>query len=235
MLLILPLSGRKLRYLEEFYRMYYLPSQFESNDLQRNIFWLQIALKAPFAPPLYALVISEKETEYKKYQKLLQMHINYLLTKNLVYLAARFDKHKPVFFNKPYAKDIVRSLAIAKFFYEGATFYWKKVTFHYQDLTELKEFKTVKTKLNFAEHLIYRIYVKDLDYQRIIDRKLTKLTKTYEYFKQELTEEELKEALANEPIDKRSLFKNDPFFTGELFKHWFKDNFFTQEKVENNN
>ncbi len=171
-------SSTKFRYVEDFYSLYYIPQKMENDDLNRNIFWLKWALAAPFAPPIFALTPPENEKTYEKYKKLMRMHLHYLITKNLVFLAARFDKHKPVFYNKPYREDILKSLKIAEYLYREADKEWKKVMLYYKELRKVK----VRTKLNFLEETLYRIRIKELDYQRVIQRKLKKLAKTEKYF-----------------------------------------------------
>ncbi len=178
-------EARKLYYLEEFYRLYYLPLKFDNQDLARNIHWLQFATNRPFAPPIHALLVHDDETTYKKYQILLKMHLHYLLTKNFVYLAARFDKHKPVFFNKPYAKDILASLKIAEYLYREAIREWKIViNDYYSQVKDISEYKRVRTRISFLDELITRITTGELDYQRVIERRLKKISEAKEYFSQ---------------------------------------------------
>ncbi len=171
-------SSTKFRYVEDFYSLYYLPNKMENQDLNRNIFWLRWALAAPFAPPLFALKPPKNEQAYEKYKKLMRMHLHYLVTKNFVFLAARFDKHRPVFYNLPYKEDILKSLNIAEYLYQEAQKEWQKVLPYYQELRRVR----VRTELNFLEDSLYRIYTKELDYDRVIKRKLKKLSKTKAYF-----------------------------------------------------
>lgn len=179
LLLIVLVSGGKLRYKEEFYRLYYLPHYSSQTDYNRNIFWLQIAMSAAFAPPIQALAICETEEEYQKYQILLKMHLNYLIAKNHVFIAARYDKHKPLWFNRRYKKDILKSLDIAEYHYLCAQNYWEEVLRYKQEAETIKK---TRIKIDFLEDMIYKIDTDDVNYRRVTDRQLNKLKKTRSFF-----------------------------------------------------
>ena len=172
-------STKKLETFEEFYHLYYLTSYYDNHHLKRNIFWLQKTLKKPFAPPIQALVISTNIDQYRRYQRLIKMQVYYLLTKNYVLLAARFDKHYPVFFNKKYSKENLRSLNIAKNYYQTATTYWKECLKYHREADKIKK----KTKLTFIEDLFYRIKYENFNYNTIIRRKIAKVEEKKDYFK----------------------------------------------------
>ena len=174
-------SSRQLLYKEEFYRLYYLPLYHTQHDYNRNIFWLQIAMKAAWAPPIQALVISKKPVEYQKYQLLIRMHLNYLMTKNAVYLGARYDKHEPRWFNKPYKKEILESLEIARYYYLTALRSWQEVLKYKKEL-QTPKFKFIHIDLFFTEDMIVRIDSKDLNYERVVKRQLAKIEQTIDYF-----------------------------------------------------
>ncbi|BBM88541.1 hypothetical protein COTS27_00222 [Spirochaetota bacterium] len=177
-LLVESSHARKLRYKEEFYNLYYLPQLYENHDLARNLHWLQVALKVPFAPPIQALIPHENEAEYEKYKVLVNMHLHYLLTKNWVFLAARFDKHRPVFFNIPYKEDILKSLDIAEVLYKGALESWNQTLEYFEVARTLRP----RSKLDFLETTVYKIQKREIDYTRVITRKLNKLARTRAYF-----------------------------------------------------
>ena len=175
------LYSRKLRYMEEFYRLYYLPQYFNKYDLRRNMVWLQTALKCHFDQPIRALVPVKTEREYEKYQMLLMTHINYLMTKNSVFLGARFDKHEPRFYNKPFKEDILKSLEWARYYYQTALNYWD-IVLDYKEIVE--EYDDVEVDIKFVNDLMYKIEVGDVDYYRVVNRKLEQLEEKIEYYKQ---------------------------------------------------
>ncbi len=174
------LQAKQLSTVEEFYRLYYLPQIFQVEDLRRNLFWLQIALKAPFATEIQALVVPKTPQEYEKYKLLLTLHINYLMAETCMGLAAEYDKHEPLFFNKPYAKDILESLDYARYYYECVKNYW-------QVMLDLKKeiqakYKKIHLDLQFTEDILVRIDSGDLDLKRVADRHLAKVEKTKIFF-----------------------------------------------------
>ncbi len=175
-------EARKLRYKEEFYNLYYLPQKYTTEDLARNLYWLQYARKAEFAPPIQALFVQEKADAYQKYKRLLNMHIGYLLSKNWVFSAARFDKHRPVFFNLDYSKDILESLKIAEGLYEIALAEWEYTVSQYE---AAQSFGTRTQGLEFLEQELYKIYTREIDYERVINRQLKKLRASRAYFESE--------------------------------------------------
>jgi hypothetical protein len=173
--------ARKLKYKEEFYRLHYLPQMYNNNDLGRNLFWLEIADYAAFSPPIQALVVTKTEKQYKKYKLLLKMHIAYLKARNKLFFAARYDKHEPVFFNKPYSDLILDSLTYAKYYYESAADDWEKVI---EYIEKLAKYDKEYVELGFIEDIRYRVTTGDLDLNRVINRKLKKLEITTAYFKE---------------------------------------------------
>ena len=186
LLLFCFLSGRPLFYLEEFYSLYYLPHHYQNNDIKRNLVWLEVALKSPFAPPLQALFIPKSEEQYEYYQIILTMHLNYLMAKNYIYLANRFQKHEPVFFNRPYTEENTNSIQISRRLYENALYYWDKTLLYYnkaKDYQRSESFANYITSLSFIENIIYRIDQDELNYKRVIDRQLNKLSQTESFFK----------------------------------------------------
>lgn len=108
------------------------------------------------------------------------MHLNYLITKSYVQAAARFDKHQPVFHDKFLKKEILNSLKFAKYHYEMANIYWE------QTLVLKKEARKIVSKkrvdLDFLNDLVFRINTKDLDYTRIVRRKLRLLKKKNAFY-----------------------------------------------------
>lgn len=173
-------SSTPLKTVEEFYRLYYLPQLYDQHDLNRNLYWLQFALKMPFATPIQALSVQKTEAQYARYQKLLTFHIHYLMTQTCVFLAARYDKHEPVFFNREFSKEISESLDWARYYYECADRYWTATLNLKKDLD--KSAKIRVEDMEFCEEALARINTGELDYKRVIDRQLAKLKKTKAYF-----------------------------------------------------
>jgi hypothetical protein len=60
---ILPLAAYYAEYKEQYYRLYHLHNIRYPDDTMENIHWLEMALKADFANPLYALALIENDVE----------------------------------------------------------------------------------------------------------------------------------------------------------------------------
>ena len=166
---------RKLKFKEEFYRLYYLPSYANKYDYARNIFWLEIAIKAPWAPPIQALIISEDERSYQKYQLMLYFHLNYLMARNTMYWASRYDKHEPVWFNKTYKEDILKSLEIAKYHYNNSLYYWQEMLNYKEQIQQIHD---RHLNLEFINNVIFKIDQNDINFERVINRQLKHIEKT---------------------------------------------------------
>ncbi len=106
-------------------------------------------------------------------------HINYLMTKNSVFLGARFDKHEPRFYNKPFKKEILESLEWARYYYETAINYWD-IVIEYKEITE--EYKDVDVDIKFVNDLLYKIEVGDVDYYRVVNRKLDQIKEKIKFY-----------------------------------------------------
>jgi hypothetical protein len=76
MLSAAPLDGYYVTYKEQYYRLFHLHYIQYPDDSMENIYWLERALKADFANPLYALALIENETQWEKYRSLFTMHLN---------------------------------------------------------------------------------------------------------------------------------------------------------------
>lgn len=181
-----PASSVPFSTLEEFYRIYYLPQLYDQHDLNRNLYYLQFALKMPFATPIQALSVQKTPEQYTRYQKLLTFHIHYLMTQTCVFLAARYDKHEPVFFNKEFSKEISQSLEWARYYYECADRYWSAALDLKKELDRSKRLRV--NDMEFSENLLARIDDGEVDYKRVISRQLAKLEKTKEYFRSPLSQ-----------------------------------------------
>lgn len=174
-----PLGARPLVTVEDYYRLYYLTQTPKNQDHLGNLYWMQRALQAPFATPIEALVVPENEAQYRRYRTLVRLHLHYLMAETCVALGARFDKHEPRFFNRPWSDDIVKSLDVAKFYYDLAQRYWNDLL---EDRKKLDADGGPRTELTFAEEIPGRIDEGQLDLTRVLDRQRAKLEKTREFF-----------------------------------------------------
>jgi len=174
------LTGAKLKFKEDFFRLHYMPLKPDNPDYQRNLFWLQYAVSAPYAPPIQALVISKTPEMYEKYKILLQMTLFYHMAMNEIAVAARFDKHEPVFFNKEYAADIIQSLSYARVHYNNALSYWNEMVKY---KTAAEKYKKIEIDMSFQQDILTRVDDGTLNLERVVTRKLENLDTKAEFFR----------------------------------------------------
>jgi len=167
------LMSWSVMYKEEFYRFYHIHYTQDPTDTVENIYWLERAQKAPFCNPLYALVKIEDKKQWEKYRYLLDMHILLKLIEQHLVLGASYDKRIAYFYNAPWKRENLESLAIAETCYKTALAYW----------AEAKELaaKARAMRWIFMEGAdawlteSARIESGDLNYARVIERQLERL------------------------------------------------------------
>ncbi len=158
-------------YLEDFYQLYGMKQYYNENSLRKNIERLKTALNCRFRHPSEALVKIESAEEYMKYRRLMFMHINILIMRNYMSVAARYDKQKIAFHSSPFAREIKESFDIAEGLYKEAIPYWETARKYASDASEVR----ITTDLGFIESERFSIMSGDLDYGKIINDHLKKL------------------------------------------------------------
>ena len=113
-------------YAEQYYLLYSKSNNMQSINIEQNIFYLQRALMAPFAPVVQALCKITTQEQYIRYKYLFKMHCNFLIMRSYIQLASRFDKEGVYFYNYLYKEMIIESLKVAKYYYELALPYWQE-------------------------------------------------------------------------------------------------------------
>ena len=173
-------------YLEDYYELYGMKLYYNENSLRKNIDRLKTALQCKFRHPSMALVKVESDKEYFKYRNLMFMHINMLIMRSYLTIAARYDKQKVLFYNWDYAQEINESLDIADKYYGEALPYWGRVKEYAMVASQVK----ITTDLGFIETERKNIITGDIDFGRIISgyrsgirekrQKLNELKTAYE-------------------------------------------------------
>jgi hypothetical protein len=158
-------------YLEDYYQLYGLKQYYNENSLRKNIDRLKTALNCKFRHPSEALVKIESDEEFVKYRRLMFMHINILIMRNHMSIAARYDKQKITFYNSPFAKEIKESFDTAEGIYKEAIPYWETAKKYAADASEIR----ITTDLGFIESERFSIMNGDLDYGKIISDHLKRL------------------------------------------------------------
>ena len=124
---LLPAAGWRILYAEQYYRLYHETLHHYPEDAMEDIQYLELALKADFAPfanPLYALATIHDTTEWERYRNLFYMHVNLKLIYLYLTLGSKYDKMVAYFYNYPWKRQNLESLDTAEKIYRVAYGYW---------------------------------------------------------------------------------------------------------------
>jgi hypothetical protein len=176
------LNAYLVQYKEQYYRLYHLHYIQYPDDTMENIYWLEKALAADFANPLYALALIEEEVQWEKYRSLFMMHINLKLIEQYLFLGNKWNKRNAYFYNAPWKEENLESLKTAETCFRTALYYWKDAALWAEKARE-RRFRWINLeRVQFWEDEAGRIEDKSLDYERIINRELDLLRKVREKF-----------------------------------------------------
>ncbi len=169
---------QKLRYKEDFYRIYNVWLYADEDSITRNIFYLELAFALPFDHPIKALVPITNELQYQKYQNLLMMHICLMLTKEYITYGNYYMKEKIYFFNQEFFEDYKWAFDHAQLRYEHARGYWDYAIQYAQKADAIKgpkmDMQFGGKNFDFEDEL-YRIKNGILDYYIVIDQRMAKV------------------------------------------------------------
>jgi hypothetical protein len=179
---LFPLDGYFVTYKEQYYRLYHLHYIQYPDDSMENIYWLEKALKADFANPLYALALIENETEWEKYRYLFNMHINIKLIEQYLFLGNKWNKRQAYFYNAPWKEQNLESLETAETCFRTALYYWEQALV-WAEKARAGKFRFINLqKIQFWEDEVARMETGELDYGKTINRELALLQKIRERF-----------------------------------------------------
>jgi hypothetical protein len=179
---LLPLNAYLVTYKEQFYRLYHLHYIQYPDDSMENIYWLERAVKADFANPLYAFALIENETQWEKYRYLFMMHINLKLIEQYLYLGNKWNKRNAYFYNAPWKEQNLESLETAEKCFRTALYYWKDAR-EWAEKSLDRRFRWINLKnVQFWEDEAGKIEDGSLDYEKIIGRELALLQSVREKF-----------------------------------------------------
>jgi hypothetical protein len=177
-----PLGAYYVQYKEQYYRLYHLHYIQYPDDTMENIYWLEKALKADFANPLYALALIENETQWEKYRYLFSMHIYLKLIEQYLYLGNKWNKRNAYFYNAPWKEQNLESLETAESCYRAALSYWRDAA-SWAARSREPRFRWINLqKVQFWEDEALRIEEGELNYETIISRELALLQQVRERF-----------------------------------------------------
>ena len=177
-----PVDAYYVTYKEQYYRLYHLHHIQYPDDSMENIYWLEKALAADFANPLYALALIENETQWEKYRYLFNMHINLKMIEQYLFLGNKWNKRRAYFYNAPWKEQNLESLETAETCYRTALYYWDAAMEWAKKAQERRFYFINLERVQFWEDEAHRIGTGELDYRRIINRELASLQRVRERF-----------------------------------------------------
>ncbi len=165
------------KYKEDYLKLYHVHYGQNSDDCLENIYWLEQAVKADFANPLYACTKITNEEEWEKYRYLFMLHINLKLIEQHLRLGRIYDKSAAYFYDAPYKDEYLRNLKTAKEAYTICYTYWEEAKIWAEKANTGKFRFLILTGIQNWEDERERVSTGSLNYQKILDRELTRLNK----------------------------------------------------------
>jgi hypothetical protein len=178
----LPANAYFVTFKEQYYRLFHVHLIQSPDDTMENIYWLEQALKAPFANPLYALALIENEIQWEKYRYLFTMHINLKMVEQYLFLGNKWNKRNAYFYNAPWRDQNLKSLEIAETCYRTALYYWNEAVSWAEKANERRLRWIDLPRIQFWQDEAFRIERGTLNYARTIQRELTFLQRVRERF-----------------------------------------------------
>ncbi len=162
-------------YLEDYFQLYAKRMYYGEEEILLNIYFLKKGLVSPFRHSSKALCLLKTPEEEQKYRLLLKMHLNLKIMQNYLLLGRLYDKRIIYHFNMPFKKDLIKSLKIAKYYYNLAKTYWPEVLAYANEASKIN----TRIELDFLEDELYLILNRDKevdwDYDYTFNLHLTKL------------------------------------------------------------
>ena len=166
-----------VKFKEDWYRLYHVHYQQYPDDCIENIYWLEKALQADFANPLYARVKISNEKEWEKYRYLFQMHINLKLIEQHLRLGRTYDKKVAYFYDAPWKDEYLRNLEKAVSCYKASLSYWTEAL-QWAEKANAPGFKFLfMTEMQNWEDERERIKTGELDYGKMLSREISRVEK----------------------------------------------------------
>lgn len=168
-------SAYVAKYKEDWYKLFHVHYQQYPDDVMENIYWLEQAVKADFANPLYAETKINDEREWEKYRYLFMMHINLKLIEQHLRLGRTYDKKTAHFYDAPWKDLYIENLNKTLSCYRAGLYYWQEAQL-WAEKANVTEFQfRILTDVQYWEDERERIATKDLDYKKILNREISRV------------------------------------------------------------
>lgn len=174
------LTAYPVYFKEQFYKLYHIHYIQYPDDSIENIYWLEKAIEADFANPLYAMAKIADPKAWERYRNLFNMHLQLKMIEQHLKLGSKFDKQIAYFYNAPWKKENLDSLETAETAYKAALSYWPKAK-EWAAKAEQTRFLHLP-EVQFWEDEAFRIMDGSLDYNRIITKELNRLNRVRQAF-----------------------------------------------------
>ncbi len=155
----------KIRYKEDYFRLYNQWLYSDLDSVSRNIFFLEAAYAMPYDHPIKALTPITNETQYEKYKNMLMAKICALLTQEYITYGYFYMKEHIYFFNREFFRDYLDGYEIAEKYFRDAKGYWDQARTYARTAAD---FRGWRTGLISFEDDIHRINSGVLDYDKVI-------------------------------------------------------------------
>ncbi|MDR0527859.1 MAG: hypothetical protein LBG79_08635 [Spirochaetaceae bacterium] len=165
------------QYKEQYFRLFHLHLIQYPDDTMENIHWLEKAIAADFANPLYAVALIENKTQWEKYRYLFMMHLNLKMIEQYIYLGNKWNKRNAYFFNAPWKEQNLKSLETAESCYRSALYYWTAAKEWAVKAREKRFYYIRLPRVQFWDDEALRIETGDLNYERTLNRELARIEK----------------------------------------------------------
>lgn len=175
-------SAYMVKYKEDWYRLYHIHYQQKPDDCIENIYWLEKAVQADFANPLYANAKIDNEKQWEKYRYLFQMHLNLKLIEQHLRLGRIYDKKVAKFYDAPWKDEYIRNLEKALSCYQSGLYYWQEAQL-WAEKANVKEFNFLYlTDLQYWEDERERIKNGELNYTKMLEREIKRVSQVRDDF-----------------------------------------------------
>ncbi len=166
-----------VKYKEDYYRLFHVHYQQYPDDVMENIYWLEQAVKADFCNPLYANVKINNETDWEKYRYLFMMHLNLKLIEQHLRLGRTYDHKEAKFYEAPFREIYIENLSKTLSCYQAGLYYWQEAKL-WAEKASVKKFQFLTlTDAQHWEDERERVSTGSLDYEKILNREITRVQK----------------------------------------------------------
>lgn len=171
-----------VKYKEDYYKLFHVHYQQYPDDVMENIYWLEQAVKADFANPLYASAKIEDERDWEKYRYLFMMHVNLKLIEQHTRLGRIYDHPAARFYEAAWKDVYVEELEKAKSCYQAGLYYWKEAKLWAEKANVSKFNFLYLSELQSWEDERDRIGTGKLNYEKILNREISRVQRVIDDF-----------------------------------------------------